>query len=218
MPVSGRERHRCQECIVKNLISCLVFSMVLGLPAAAQQKPTLPAGEPQPPKSPAEATQRAATQQIPLRVQLVVSRYQGEKKISSIPYTLAVVANQRDNTNVRMGVNIPVPQTVFKGGEGASAPVSSYNYRSVGTNIDCGAQTVSEGVFKLDLAVEDTSVFVPEKDGTIASSVPGVPAFRTFTSRFNLLLRDGQTGQHTAATDPVSGEVLRVDVTMNVLK
>jgi hypothetical protein len=50
------------------------------------------------------------------------------------------------------------------------------------------------------------------------SSVEGVPAFRTFTSSFSVLLRDGQTAQHTAATDPVSGEVLRIDVTVNVLK
>ena len=42
----------------------------------------------------------------------------------------------------------------------------------------------------------------------------GIPAFRSFTSTFNVLLKDGQTAQHTAATDPVSGEVLRVDVTL----
>ena len=195
---------------MNNFIPSLVLSSVVavGLPVAAQQK-AIP---------PPEVSQPASREQIPLRVQIIVSRYQGEKKISSIPYTLAVVANQRDNTSMRMGVNLPVPQTVFKGGEPTSMPVASYSYRSVGTNIDCGAQTVSEGVFKLDLTVEDTSVFVPEKDGSIASTVPGVPAFRTFTSRFNLLLKDGQTAQHTAATDPVSGEVLRVDVTMNVLK
>jgi hypothetical protein len=46
----------------------------------------------------------------------------------------------------------------------------------------------------------------------------GIPAFRSFTSSFNLLLKDGQTAQHTAATDPISGEVIRVDVTLNVLK
>ena len=45
-----------------------------------------------------------------------------------------------------------------------------------------------------------------------------MPAFRNFTSNFNILLKDGQTAQYASATDPVSGETLKVDVTINVLK
>jgi hypothetical protein len=45
-----------------------------------------------------------------------------------------------------------------------------------------------------------------------------MPSVRKFQSTFNLLLKDGQTATHTAATDPVSGEVLRIDVTLTVLK
>ena len=126
--------------------------------------------------------------------------------------------NDNDKTSLRMGVDVPVPQKIVKGGEGVFPAETSYSYRSVGTNIDCSARTIGEGLFKLDLAVSDTSVFVTEKEGTAMSTVRGVPAFRSFTSTFNVLLKDGQTAQHTAATDPVSGEVLRVDVTLNVLK
>jgi hypothetical protein len=197
-----------EPTIVKKLILLLAFLLVPGHTTWAQQKPT----------TPVETPQATVSEQIPLRVQVVVSRYRGEKKISSIPYTLAVVANQRDSTSMRMGVRVPVPQAVFKSGEGSSAPVTSYNYQNIGTNIDCAARTVDGGLFKLTMTVEDTSVFVPEKDGDVGTGVANVPAFRTFTSRFDLLLKDGQTAQHTAATDPVSGEVLRVDVTMNVLK
>jgi hypothetical protein len=32
------------------------------------------------------------------------------------------------------------------------------------------------------------------------------------------MLRDGQSTQYTAATDPVSGEVLKIDVTLTVVK
>jgi hypothetical protein len=203
MRASGHEG----TAIVKKLILVLAF-LLAGHSLSAQEKPT----------TPTETAQAAASDQVPLRVQVVVSRYRGEKKISSIPYTLAVVANQRDSTSMRMGIQVPVPTTVFKGGGEGSAPMTSYNYRNVGTNIDCTARTVGAGQFKLTMTVEDTSVFVPEKEGDVGTGVANVPAFRTFTSRFDLLLRDGQTGQHTAATDPVSGEVLRVDVTMNVLK
>ena len=90
-------------------------------------------------------------------------------------------------------------------------------YRSVGTNIDCAARTVDGILFKLDLAVSDTSVFLTDKQAT-PSGLAGIPAFRSFTSTFNVLLKDGQTTQHTSATDSISGEVLRVDVTLTVLK
>ncbi len=51
-----------------------------------------------------------------------------------------------------------------------------------------------------------------------SQTLKGVPAFRNFTSNFSILLKDGQTAQYASATDPVSGETLRVDVTVNVLK
>lgn len=141
-------------------------------------------------------------------------------KISSIPYTLAVVGGARsDTTRLRMGVDVPVPQTVVIG-EGNTAQ-SSYTYRSVGTSIDCTVRPQSDGVFSLNLAVSDTAVFMPDRgadSATPTSRVAGVPAFRTFTSNFTLLLKDGQVAQHTAATDPVSGEVLRIDVTLTVIK
>ena len=44
------------------------------------------------------------------------------------------------------------------------------------------------------------------------------PIIRQFRALFRLLLRDGQTVQGTMATDPVSGRVLKLDVTLNVVK
>jgi hypothetical protein len=198
---------------VKRLIAFLVpvVALAFASPAAAQQKPATPGEVSQP---------RAAGEQIPLKVQLIVTRSQGEKKVSSIPYTLSVVANDNDKTSMRMRMDVPVPQTVFGGGgPNTTVPTTSYNYRTVGTDIDCTARTVDGGFFKLDLAVSDSSVIIPEKQATApASTIPGVPTFRSFTSTFNLMLKDGQTAQHTSATDPVTGEVLRVDVTVTVLK
>ncbi len=190
---------------MKRMIGFLILTSLL-VPASI----VADAGEPQSPP-PGDT---------PLKVQIVVSRFQGEKKISSIPYTLAVVGGAKSEaTRLRMGVDVPVPQNVVVG-EG-SALKSSYTYRSVGTSIDCSARPQSDGVFLVDLAVSDTAVFMPDAkadSATPTSRVAGVPAFRTFTSNFNLLLRDGQVAQHTAATDPVSGEVLRIDVTLTVIK
>jgi hypothetical protein len=42
--------------------------------------------------------------------------------------------------------------------------------------------------------------------------------FSGFRSSVQLLMRDGQTVQSMMATDPVSGRVLKIDVTLNVVK
>src|SRR5688500_3448686 len=85
-------------------------------------------------------SQEAAARQVPLKVQIVVSRMQGNKQVSSLPYTLAVVAGDNDKTSLRMGVDVPIVQTVFgaaSAGGTTSTPQSSFTYRSIGTNIDC---------------------------------------------------------------------------------
>jgi hypothetical protein len=150
---------------------------------------------------------------VPLKVQLVVSRHAGDKKISSLPYTLWVTANEQRTTYVRMGVQVPVPTTMITK-EGVTTP--SYNYRDVGTNIDCQAVGPTDGFFSLQIKVNDSSVSFDAKDSTPA--LKGIPAFRNFTGDFHILLKDGQTAQYASATDPVTGETLRVEATINVLK
>lgn len=151
---------------------------------------------------------------VPLKLQLVVSRTLGEKKISSLPYTLWVTANRPGETNLRMGVEVPVPSTMI-GKDGASTP--SYMYRPVGTNIDASATSAAEGFFNVSITLNDSAVQFDSKD-TSRGGLSGVPSFRNFLAKFGILLKDGQTAQYTSATDPVSGETLRVDVTLNVLK
>ena len=150
---------------------------------------------------------------VPLKVQLVVSRHVGDKKISSLPYTLWVTANDKRPTSVRMGVTVPVPSSVVTK-EGVETP--SYSYRDVGTNIDCQAIGQPDGQFNLEIKLNDSSVSFDSRDS--GQALKGIPAFRNFTSNFSILLKDGQTAQYASATDPVSGETLKVDVTVNVLK
>ena len=156
---------------------------------------------------------------VPLKVQLVVSRTGVDKKvISSLPYTIWVTANDKKTTSVRMGVQVPVVMTSFSAAKDGATPVpsSSYSYRDVGTNIDCWANGQADGLFTLDIKLNDSSVSFDSKDPN--QTLKGVPAFRNFTSNFSILLKDGQTAQYASATDPVSGETVKVDVTINVLK
>lgn len=169
----------------------------------------------------AEAIRRGAERSrlIPLSVEVVVTRYQGEKKISSLPYTLAVNAN--DNAlapggvcQLRMGTQVPVPAAMVTK-DGASE--RSFAYRDIGTNIDCSARSIEDGNFQLRLTVEDTSVYANTQD-TATPRVDQMPLFRSFRSTNTLVLRDGQTRDFSAAADRVSGEVVRIAVTLRVVK
>jgi hypothetical protein len=160
---------------------------------------------------------------IPLSVDVVVSRYQGEKKISSLPYSLAVNANDNAPGGVcqlRMGASVPIPSIVAPAGNpaGPAGPMPGpVQYRDIGTNIDCSARTIDDGVFQLRLTVEDTSVYTNVQD-TTTPTVGQMPVFRTFRSTNTLVLKDGQTRDFTAAADRVSGEVVRIAVTLRVVK
>lgn len=162
--------------------------------------------------SPAVAQEKQPADSIPLRVQVVLSRYDGEKRLSSLPYTLWVNAT-RDRSNpviLRMGVQIPVPTTTKEG-------TSSVTFRNIGTNIDCEGRIMDDGRFRLTFGIEQSSI-APESPKSFHAGIPVGQMIRSFTTNFVLALRDGQTAQNTTATDPVNGEVLKVDVTMNVIK
>jgi hypothetical protein len=105
------------------------------------------------------------------------------------------------------------------GGDGKAAATKSYSYRNVGTNIDCLATALGGGIFRLTITVEDSSIHLdPAQKPAAAQVATDIPSFRSFNSSFTILLKDGQTTQYTSATDPVSGEVMRIDVTLNVMK
>jgi type II secretory pathway component GspD/PulD (secretin) len=149
---------------------------------------------------------------------LVFSRYQGEKKISSVPHTLWVTTGDNTRTSLRLGTQVPVTTTVIsKEGE----KTQSYSYRDVGTNIDCSATALLDGSFRLGITITDSSVYYPDQSEPTPRSMTasaGAPAFRNFNSTFTMVLKDGQTGQSTSVTDPISGQVIKLDATVNVQK
>lgn len=185
--------------MTSKLTSALVSMILVAGTATAQEKSLIPRKTP-----------------TPLKLQIVYSRLQGEKKISSIPYLLAVNADDRFS-QLRLGIEVPI-QVGTKGGE------VQFQYKNVGTSMDCGAEALDEGRFKINCTFEQSSVYSADRERNTSTSAIGevplanTPLFRTFKSSTNLILRDGQTSQYTAATDPVSGEVLKIDVTLNVVK
>ena len=164
----------------------------------------------------AEARANAIT---PLDLEVVISRYQGDKKVSSLPYSLSVNAGGRsERTSLRMGASVPVPSQAPPTVDGKPVTgmlqVNPVTYQDIGTNIDVIARPAGDGRFDINLSVSEKSVVQNPQ----TPQPGGLPVVRNFTSSNNLVLRDGQMRQFTAASDRITGEVVKVEVTLKVVK
>lgn len=187
-------RHHMQKL---GMIAACV--LVLGAAGASQDKPKA--------EQPAVAAAETGTPPL-LRVQITLARYQGEKKISSAPYTLLMNGDGARN-GVRIGAQVPVP--VVPSGGSADRPSQAVQYRDIGTSIDCSIKPVAGGMYQVELSIEDTSVLAEESQaGTLKSAAP---SFRVFRASNKFSAREGQLSQLNGATDRASGDVVRVELT-----
>jgi hypothetical protein len=165
---------------------------------------------------------------VPLKVLIVVSRYQGEKKVSSLPYTLTVNANDRVTgplgqfeprmVQLRTGASIPVPSMAPPKESPMQGPVGPVQYKPIGINIDCTAQSTDDGRFRVDISIEDTSVYSEGQTAEGVAKMSDIPSFRTFRTSNTVILKDGQSSEFTAAADRITGEVTKIDITVTVVK
>lgn len=158
----------------------------------------------------------------PVRVQIVFTESDSEKKVKSLPYTMYL--NAPNAPEVR-------PASVIKMRIGSRVPVyvgnNSMQYLDVGTNIDARSGYTAEGRLLLNLSLErswvegDVPVPVTKSDTAQSDSASGhfrEPIIRNFRSELDLKLREGQPIETTMATDPVSGKVLKVEVSFTTVK
>jgi hypothetical protein len=151
----------------------------------------------------------------PIKVQIVFTEFDGDKKISSMPYSFTVISDEKMggnySTSVRTGVRVPIE---------LESKDQKTTYLDIGSNIDCGIRTEDDGRYHLYLTF-DRSALYPNKSAEgerIVNSPGGQPLIRQFRTSENLLLKDGQTSENLLATDPLNGHTLRVAVTINVQK
>ena len=188
------------------IIVLISVSPILAQEPSAPPKPTAEKSAPASPAPPRPTI-------VPLKLSIVVSKYQGDKKTSSLPYTLSLTSSNT-RVNARMGAQIPLAST---GTSSDGKPSPKYTYRDVGLFIDAQAYQVDTGQFRLDVTVADTTI-IPNSQVQGAPAIADAPIFRNLTTHNSIVLRDGQTTQLTTAADPLSGDVMRVDVTLNVVK
>jgi len=75
-------------------------------------------------------------------------------------------------------------------------------------------------VFNLVITVDDSAIHLDSSPESAEQKkmLRDIPAFRSFRASFAMILRDGQTMQYASATDPISGEVMRIDVSLAMAK
>lgn len=187
---------------LKRFTLILLLTLVSGSAGWAQEQPAADRSEP-----------------VSLKVQVIISRYQGDELVSSLPYMLSVTAGQGFASTLRMGAEVPVLTITQPAALTAdNRIVTPFTYRPVGTNITCTAQWLSGDRYRIRINIEETSVYGDDQTSTDAVMAPGAPVFRSFQSGNSLVLRAGQSSQYTAASDRISGESIRVDVTLTVLE
>ncbi|MGH9354060.1 MAG: hypothetical protein ACRD2G_18175 [Terriglobia bacterium] len=117
-----------------------------------------------------------------------------------------------------MGLNVPLTYSA-----------NQITYKDVGTNIDCNVTPMEDGAFEVDVSLQRSSVYSPSSSEVKAAEQlsqlsresairASDPIFGQFNANFDAVLRDGQSKESTMATDPVSGHVIKVDVTLHVMK
>lgn len=176
--------------------------------AAAPLRGQTPPPPPPPPTAPAAPPSSTPVEEpIPVRVDVVLSRWSGEKRISSLPIGLvvAVASSSQNSASLRLDSRIPVLQGMTS------------SYQSVGTNVDVVVSKLASGRFRLELILNDSSV----ADGPgreAASAAQPMPVIRSNSLRTSLVLRDGQPGEIVIATDKVSGETIKAEVKITTMK
>jgi hypothetical protein len=174
-------------------------------------------------KQKAEDGQKTEMRTTPVKVQIVFTEFEGDKKVKSLPYILYVNAPDVPElkpgwVKLRVGSRVPI----YRGGTS-----ENMTYLDVGTNIDARSAYFSDGRLLLQMKIERSwveggvSVPVAKSDGSASEGSSGhfqEPIIRQFVSELDLKLREGQSVESTMATDPTTGKVLKIDVSFTIVK
>jgi hypothetical protein len=194
---------------VKTAVLFLAAASFLIQPLQAQEKPK---------------TEEKAAHPAQLKVQIVFTEFEGEKKVKSIPYTsvFATTGQPTDTMRLRIGSRVPLMTEKDGGGGGIQ-----FQYVDVGTNLDCTAERLEDGRFGLRIAFErswiqgDVAISTDktaEAQGLTTGGPFKQPVIGQYKTTEYLVARDGQTVETTVATDPLNGKQLKIELTLNVLK
>jgi len=155
----------------------------------------------------AEAQPQAQADRIPVKLLVVISTFEGDKKVSSMPYTLLATANGNP-VSIISSSNVPIP----------SSNGNSVSYTNLGTNLQCTV-TTEAGSFKVAISFSDKTVLpnkTPAASATAPARNPDYATFHDVNYNSAVSIKDGETKQLISAPDKVTGEILKIDVTLTL--
>ncbi|MGB7284865.1 MAG: hypothetical protein WBE13_21565 [Candidatus Acidiferrum sp.] len=164
---------------------------------------------------------KAEVQSTSIKLQIVFAEFDGDKKVKSLPYLMYMNAPDAADLKsgwdkLRIGSRIPL-----------YAGNSQMQYVDVGTNIDARSAYADDGHLLLQLDLERSwveggvSVPIAKADAASSDTANGrfqEPIIRAFKSELSVKLREGQPVESTVATDPISGKVVKVEISFSVVK
>jgi len=172
-------------------------------------------------KPKADDKTKVEVQTTPIKVQIVFTEFEGDKKVKSLPYVMYM--NAPDSSELRAGwvkfrIGSRLPIYVGK---------NEMQYMDVGTNVDARSAYTGDGHVLLQMTLErswvegEVSVPMAKSDSSPSDPSGGLfrePIVRGFKSELDLKLREGQPVESNMATDPISGKVLKVEISFTVVK
>ena len=138
-----------------------------------------------------------------LRVRFVETRQHGDKTISSRPCVLTLHADEKP-TKVFAGRQVSLTTS------DKMAP--TVLFKNAGVDARVSAQSLGDGRYRLDARFEDASVLPPSASATSANHEN--PILQTLKGESKVTLREGETVPFASAVDPISGDLVRVDVAL----
>jgi len=154
----------------------------------------------------AAAQTQAPPDKIPVKLQFVVAAYEGERKVSSVPYSLLATANGGQVTFLN-GINVPILTSEGK-----------ITYTNIGTTITCTV-TTETGNFRLAINFDEKSVITAKSPVAPAAATTrplDSPSFHDVNYTGTITIKDGESRQLISAPDKVTGEILKIDVTLTL--
>jgi hypothetical protein len=154
--------------------------------------------------APAKAPEEYKAPGKRLLVRFQETRLRGESTTATRPY---IVALHADAGQARVFVGAQVPITVSDE-DGLATLI-----KGAGVDAQVSVATLPEGRYRLNAKFEENSVLGTDA-GTEATTAGGNPILRAVKGQSRLTLREGETVPFASAVDPVTGEVVRVDLTV----
>ncbi len=191
-------------------------------PPAVPAAPTAPAPPPPPPQPAPDSTRRfgQGLNGMGWRVDIALSRFQGEKAVSRLPFHLVLSGDQR--SSLRVGSDVPtgsMRSTTTQQGVTTAELVMTY----IGTQIDASISAVnSDGRLSLWVNLDHRALASVPRE-VARPVVPGevrVPDFavRSFSATNSMIVREGIPSQFVVGSDSITGETVRAEVTVTTVK